>query len=161
MILSLIAAADEGNCIGGENRLLWDLPDDLKRFRALTKGKSVIMGRKTYDSIGRPLPHRRNIVITSRADWGRDGVEVVHSLADAINLVRGESEVFIIGGGMLYQEALDYAQRIYLTRVHAALEGDAYFPIIDLAVWKEVRREEHPADAAHEYAFTYIDYERV
>ncbi|MEQ1849268.1 MAG: dihydrofolate reductase [Candidatus Peribacteraceae bacterium] len=161
MILSLIAAADEGNCIGGENRLLWDLPDDLKRFRTITKGKPVIMGRKTYDSIGRPLPHRRNIVMTKRSDWERDGVEVVHSLADAIDLVRDEPEAFIIGGGSLYRDGMDYAQRIYLTRVHVTLEGDTYFPVIDPTVWKEVRREEHAADAAHQYAFTYIDYERV
>jgi dihydrofolate reductase len=162
MILSMIAAADEGNCIGGDNRLLWDLPDDLKRFRALTKGKPVIMGRKTYDSIGHALPHRRNIVITHRKDWIRDDAEVVYSFADALDLVRAEPDVFLIGGGSIYKEGMDYATRIYLTRVHTTVEGgDTYFPEIDETIWKEVHREEHANDDAHEHAFTFIEYERV
>lgn len=160
-MISLIAAADENNCIGGGNRLLWDLPDDLKRFRALTKGKPVIMGRRTYDSIGRPLPHRRNIVLTSRPDWTRPDIDVVFSFAEAIDLVRDEPEAFIIGGGSLYKEGMDYAHKIYLTRVHATYEGDTYFPAIDPTIWKEVKREEHAADDLHAAPFTYIDYERI
>jgi len=160
MILSLIAAADENNCIGGGNRLLWHLPDDLKRFRALTTGKAVIMGRRTFDSIGHALPDRRNIVITRRSDWHRDDVEIVYSFESAIEAVRGEPEAFLIGGGSIYKEGMDYARHIYLTRVHAAFKGDTFFPEIDLNLWHEVKREGHAVDEKHDHAFTYIDYER-
>lgn len=161
MILSLIAAADENNCIGKGNRLPWRLPDDLKRFKAITQGKPVIMGRRTFDSIGYALPDRRNIVLTRRTDWIRPDVEVVHTFAEAIDRVREEEEAFVIGGGSIYEEAMGIAHRIYFTRVHGTFDGDTHFPNIDPKIWKEVKRETHPQDDKHPYAFTFIDYERV
>lgn len=160
MILSLIVAADEKNCIGGQNRLLWSLPDDMKRFRALTEKHAIIMGRKTFQSIGRPLPKRRNIVITRSDDWKAEGVEVVHSLDEALELCSGEKEVFVIGGGEIYKAAMSKANRIYLTRVHGTFEGDVFFPAIDLNQWKEVKKEGHGQDEKHQCAFTFIDYVR-
>lgn len=160
MLISLIVAADEKNCIGGQNKLLWSLPDDLKRFRSLTEKHAIVMGRKTYESIGRPLPKRRNIVITRSDDWSAERVEVVHSLDEALELCEGEKEVFLIGGGEIYSQAIGKADRIYLTRVHGTFEGDVFFPTIDLNQWKEVRKEAHGKDERHEYAFTFIDYER-
>lgn len=163
MIISIIVAADEGNVIGGGNKLLWSLPDDLKRFRALTKGHPVIMGRKTYESIGHPLPARRNIIVSRSMKSVPEGCEVVRSTEEAIAIF-GDSpeEVFIIGGGEIYQEAMEkyLADRIYLTRVHGHFEGDAYFPGIDPTEWQEVCREEHAKDERHPFSFTFIDYER-
>ena len=163
MMLSLIVAADEGNVIGGQNRLLWRLPDDLAHFRGLTRGHAIIMGRKTYASIGRVLPERRNIIITRQASVTVPGAEVVHSLEEALTLAAStdDEEVFIIGGGEIYRQALPLAERIYLTRVHARMEGDIVFPELRKGEWREVSREEHPADASHEYAFTFLVYERV
>jgi len=161
MTLSIIAAADEKNCIGGGNRLLWHLPDDMQHFREITKGKPVIMGRRTFDSIGYALPDRRNIVLTRRGDWVRPGVEAVLSFADAVDRVRDEPEAFIIGGESIYREAMDIAQKIYLTRVHGTFQGDTYFPEIDSAKWKEIRREHHPQDVKHSHAFTFLEYERI
>ncbi len=163
MILSLIVAADKGNVIGNNGAIPWSLPDDQKRFRALTKGKPVIMGRKTFDAIGRVLPDRRNIVVT-RANvlpTGHAGYEVASSLDSAISLAEADAEeVFVIGGGQIYSEAMEAADKIYLTRVHGTHEGDAFFPAIDPSQWREVKREEHLADAKHAVPFTFIDYER-
>ncbi len=160
MVLSLIVAASENNVIGAHNRLPWHLPDDLKRFRTLTKGHTVIMGRKTYESIGRPLPERRNIVISRRKDFVADGCIVSDSLDSAIAQA-GAGDIFVIGGGEIYRAAMAVADRIVLTRVHATIEGDAFFPEISLSEWKEVSREEHPKDDRHPYAFTFILYERL
>lgn len=158
MNVSIIVAADENNVIGGHNQLLWKLPDELKRFRTLTKGHTIIMGRKTHESIGRPLPDRRNIVI-SRSDDVPEGCELAHSLEEALKLA-GSGEVFIIGGGEIYKQALEkgLVDKIYFTRVHGTFDGDVFFPAIDEAQWKEVQREEHGKDADHPFSFTYIDY---
>ena len=163
MIVSLIAAADEGNVIGGGNKLLWKLPGDMKRFRELTKGHPVIMGRKTFESIGHALLKRRNIVISKSLTSHPEGCELVHSLEEAIALFQdSKDEIFIIGGGEVYREAMekDLVDRIYLTRVRGRFEGDTTFPDIDLLQWKEIRREEHVKDALHPFSFIYIDYER-
>lgn len=161
MILSLIVAADLNNVIGAGNKLLWNLPDDMKHFRELTSGHPVIMGRKTYESIGRPLPKRRNIVISRQKDLAIDGCDVVDSLERAIELVKDDptSEAFIIGGGEIYRQAMDRADRIYLTRVHGEFTGDTFFPEIDPKEWKEVEREEHTKDDSHEYAFEFQRYD--
>ncbi len=169
MTISLIVAASENNVIGRRNALPWHLPDDLKHFRDLTKGKTVIMGRKTYESIGKPLPNRRNIVI-STTKKSIPGCEVFSSLGDAFMRLHDEKEqgeVFIIGGVRIFQEAFmeilsEFSvHRIYLTRVHATVQGDVVFPEINWRRWKEVSAEKHAKDAKHEYAFTFLTYEHV
>lgn len=163
MILSLIVAADERNVIGKANTLPWRLSDDLKNFRAVTQGKVVIMGRKTYDSIGRPLPKRRNMVISRQADLKIEGCEVFPSLDAALAAVTpaDPEEVFVIGGGQLYAEALPKTDRLYFTRVHTSVDGgEASFPQVDFSLWHEVSREEHPANTENEFPSTFYVYER-
>jgi dihydrofolate reductase len=161
MPLSLIAAVSENGVIGKGGKLPWDLPADLQRFRELTKDHPVIMGRKTYESIGKPLPHRSNIVIT-RQEVNIPGCTVVHSFKEAIQASEASeaNEAFIIGGAEIYRAALPFAHRIYLTRVHVNVEGDAFFPEVDFSQWREVSRERHEADAEHAYPFTFLVYER-
>lgn len=163
MIISMIVAADENNCIGAGNKLLWNLPDDMKHFRELTKGHPVIMGRKTHESIGRVLPGRRNIVISRSNDLKIDGCDVVDSLESAIDSVKDDptGEMFIIGGGEIYRQAIDRADRIYLTRVYGAFTGDTFFPEIDEKKWKEISREEHSADDRNEYSFAFSKYTKL
>jgi dihydrofolate reductase len=158
--ISLIVAMSENRVIGRQGRLPWRLPDDLKRFKELTTGHTVIMGRKTFESIGRPLPQRRNIVASRNPDWAAEGVEIAHSLDEALVRTAGEAEVFIIGGEQLYRAALPRADRIYLTRVLACIEGDAFFPSFQNTQWTLAQRLEHPADERHEYAMTFEAYER-
>ena len=141
MRLSIIVAAAENNVIGHNNALIWRLSADLKHFKALTTGHAVIMGRKTYESIGKALPNRRNIVISSNPA-----------------LVQEETEAFIIGGGSIYAELWNRADRLYLTRVHANPEGETVIPAVQDKEWKETKREAHAADEKNEYAYTFIDY---
>lgn len=159
MIIILIAAASENNVIGNKGRIPWDLPDDVKHFRSLTEGHPIIMGRKTFESLGRPLSNRRNIVIT-RQNVLFKGCEIVHSLEEALKQCQGESEVYIIGGGEIYHEALSKADRIELTRVHTQIDGDAFFPEIDDSYWRLMKEEPHPVDPRHEYAFTFQRWDR-
>ena len=163
MVLSLIVAADEHNVIGAGNKLLWSLPDDMKHFRELTRGHPVIMGRKTHESIGRVLPGRRNIVISRRKDLNIEGCDVVDSLDSAIELIKDDpsGEVFVIGGGEIYLQAMEKADRIYLTRVHGAFVGDTSFPKIDDKKWREVSRDEHPEDETHEFALSFLTFEKI
>lgn len=165
MTISLIAALTRNRVIGKNNDLPWHLPDDMKYFMNTTKGHHVIMGRKNYESIPpqyRPLPERINIIITRQADFNAPGCTVVHSLEQALHTARvaGEKEAFVIGGAQIYKEALPYAHRLYLTEIQTELEGDTYFPDIDLSDWKEVSRQHHPADNRHKYAFDFVIYER-
>ena len=160
MKIILIAAAAENNVIGQGGKIPWDLPDDLKHFRKLTEGHAVIMGRKTLDSLGKPLPKRRNIVIT-HADHIFGGCEVVHSLGEALKICKSESELWIIGGGEIYREALTKADRIELTRVHATVKGDAFFPEVDWSNWQLTRENRHESNENHAYAFTFQTYERI
>ncbi len=162
MIISLIVAADENNLIGGGNKLLWHLPDDMKRFRELTDGHPVIMGRKTYESIGKALPNRRNIIISRQEDYKIAGCDVVDSLDRAYKLIENDpsDEAFVIGGGEIYRQAMDHADRIYLTRVHSEFIGDTFFPELDLRLWVETDRKEHPVDDQHQYSFTFLTYEQ-
>ncbi len=167
MIVSLIAAASENNVIGVHGVLPWKLPADLKRFKELTSGHPIIMGRKTYESIGRPLPNRRNIVVTHRKDLQIEGYDVVASMKEALRLASSfqlpasSSEIFVIGGGEIYRQALPLAHRIYLTRVHASIEGDTFFPEVPMDEWREVSREEYSADSDNQYPFTFLLYERT
>jgi len=165
MIISLIVAASTNNVIGKDNKLLWHLPNDMKFFRNTTWGMPVIMGRKTYDALaGEPLPGRFNFVITRNRDWdpGNEKVKVVGSLASAVEAA-GETdarEVFVIGGGEIYQQSMSIADRIYLTRVHAVVEGDAYFPVIDEALWQLTSNLDLPVDEKHAYAYSFQVWER-
>jgi dihydrofolate reductase len=156
-LVSLVAALARNRVIGAGNRLPWHLPEDLKRFKRLTLGAPVIMGRKTYVSImeqvGKPLPGRRNVVVTRQAGARWDGCEVVHSLAEALAAAGGAPEVFVIGGAELYAQALPLGDRMYLTLLDADYEGDARFPAFDSSDWREVARE--PGDG-----FAFVTYER-
>jgi len=157
--VSAIVAAAENNAIGKDNQLLWHLPNDLRFFKRTTTGHTIIMGRKTYESVGKPLPNRRNIIVTRQAGYTADGAEVVHSLAAALESCAGEEEVFVVGGAEIYQQALPVVNRIYLTRVHAALPGDSFFPQLDQQSWRLVSADHHPADDRHAYSYTFEIYE--
>lgn len=163
MRVSLIAAVAENGTIGRDGRLPWHLPDDLKRFRALTTGHHVIMGRRTFESIGRPLPQRTNLVISRDPSLRIDGAHVLPTLETAIEHARaaGESEAFVIGGAAIYALALPVADRIYLTRVAARVGGDAFFPPIDQAEWVEFASEPHAADDRHAHPFELLVLDRV
>ncbi len=152
---------DQRGLIGRAGGLPWRLPDDLKRFKALTVGKTVIMGRKTYDSIGRALPDRRNIVITRAAEFAAAGAEIAGSLEAALALCREDQNVMIIGGAEIYRIALPLADRIELTRIEAVVAGDVFFPLLASWEWREVAREAHPADARHLLPMSFVTLERL
>ena len=164
--LALIVAAAENGVIGRNNALPWHLPGDMQYFRRVTMGKPVIMGRRTYDSIGKPLPGRTNIVITRSDSFTAEGVKVVHSLdeawqlADDVALIDGAGEAVVMGGAEIYREALPRAARLYLTRVHAEVPGDVYLPDIDFSTWREVSRERVAAVEPNPYDYSLIVYER-
>ena len=160
MTISLIVAASRNNIIGSGGDLPWHLPDDLKNFKRLTTGKPIIMGRKTHESIGRPLPDRHNIVLTRDEHYVADGCDVVNTIDDAINLVAEADEIMVIGGGQVYAAFLPVARRIYLTRVHAEFDGDTVFPVLDDSEWQLVSTESHPGDAEHLHAFDFMVFER-
>lgn len=158
MIVSLIAALDRRRGIGKNNQLPWRLPADLKRFRQLTLGHHVIAGRKTYESIGKPLPGRTMIIVTRQADFQAANCEVAGSVTAALARAstRGEQEVFVIGGAEIYAQTLAQADRLYLTLVEAEVAADTFFPAFDEAAWQTVERTPHPADEKHAYAFTFV-----
>lgn len=162
MTISLVVAAAENNAIGRDNKLLWHLPNDLKYFKNLTWAFPVIMGRKTFESFGKPLPGRRNIVITSQSSFSSNGVRYVGSLEEAVMEAQHSDvrEIFVIGGGQIYREAMDVASRIYITRVHASPEGDTFFPKIDEQKWALVKAEDHSADEKHQYPYSFQLWER-
>ena len=158
--LTIIVAAGENNAIGKDNDLIWHLSDDLKRFKKLTNGHHIIMGRKTFESFPKPLPNRIHIVITRQKDYqAPDGVIIVNNLEDAIDAARKDQQPFIIGGGEIYKQSMNLADKIELTRVHETFEGaDTFFPEIDETIWKEIARTTHDADEKHEHAFSFITY---
>lgn len=158
--VSAIVAAAENNAIGKDNQLLWHLPNDLRFFKRTTTGHTIIMGRKTYESVGKPLPNRRNIIVTRQTEYAAEGAEVVHSLMAALERCAGEEEVFVVGGAEIYQQALPILNRIYLTRVHVALPGDSFFPELDEQAWRLMAKDSHPADDRHAYGYTFEVYER-
>ena len=158
MIISLVAAAGNNNVIGGNNKLLWRMPTDMKFFMNLTMNHSVIMGRKTYESFGKPLKNRRNIIITRDIGYSVPGCEVVHSLQQAIDLVKGENEVFIIGGAEIYRQSINIADKIYLTRIYGDFEGDSYFPDINQEKWVQSRISKHSSDEKNPYPFAFLEY---
>jgi dihydrofolate reductase len=162
MIISLIVAMDEERGIGRQNALPWKLSDDLKRFKALTMGHTLILGRKTYHAIGRPLPGRMIIILTRNPDYAIDGCRIARTLHQALELAAadGENEVFIGGGGEVFAQALPHTDRIYLTQVHASLECDVFFPQLVLNEWIEVERSFHPANDKNQYPSTFYVLER-
>ncbi|HVI51075.1 MAG TPA: dihydrofolate reductase [Candidatus Sulfotelmatobacter sp.] len=157
-MISMIVAVAANGTIGKDNKMPWHLSEDLKYFKRVTMGKPVVMGRKTYESIGKPLPGRPNVVITRDPHWSVDGVEITHSVADALALAErlaGGGEVMVIGGGEIFNAAAARAQRLYYTEIKAAYDGDAFFPKPDPALWREVSRDEH--DGEPPYAFLILD----
>lgn len=161
-MVNLIVAVANNDVIGSKNDLPWYLPADLKHFKELTTGHTVVMGRKTFESIvqrlGHPLPNRRNIVITRQTDFIHDGVEVVHRVDDIKKL--NDTDIFIIGGAEIYAQTLDIADKLYVTEVKADIEGDTYFPVIDPTVWREVSREAHIKDEHNNYDLDFVVYQR-
>jgi dihydrofolate reductase len=159
--VSLVAAVAPGGVIGAAGGLPWRLPEDLRRFRELTAGHAVVMGRRTWDSLPdrfRPLPGRRNVVVTRNAGWSRDGAERAGSLEEALALLGGEAQVFVIGGGELYAAAIDRADELRLTEIGAEHDGDTFFPSWERDVFEEVSREEHVSETGMPFAF--VTYER-
>ena len=159
-MLTIIAAAAENNALGKDNQLVWHLPDDFKRFKKLTSGHHILMGRKTFDSFPKPLHNRTHVVITRQDNFMKEGIFVVNSLERAIELSADDPQPFVIGGGEIYKMAMKLADRIELTRVHGTFEADTFFPEIDENQWKLVSEEFHDKDEKHNYAFTYLTYER-
>lgn len=158
-MLSIIVAVAENGIIGDKNALLWNIKEDMRRFRTTTTGHPVVMGRKTFESIGRPLPKRTNVVIT-RGDCEFEGCEMVHSLEEALAKFSQDEEIFIIGGAQIYSQALPLADKLYLTIVHRNYEGDTSFPEIDMSEWRELCREEFERGEEYDGAFSFIDLER-
>jgi dihydrofolate reductase len=161
MNLAIIVATDEQGLIGRDNDLPWRLSADLQYFRRITMGKPIIMGRNTHESIGRPLPGRQNIVISSQADYQAQGCDVVHSLDEALALCQDQQEVMVMGGASLYRQTLPLVDTLYLTLVHAQLEGDTWFPDWQTDEWQLVSREDHPADDKNEFDYSFIQYQRL
>jgi dihydrofolate reductase len=170
--LSIIVAMANNSAIGKDNQLLWHLPEDLQYFKRTTMGKPIVMGRKTFESIGRALPGRLNIVITRQTDWQHEGVKVAHTIEDALKLAEAQSiidgmdEVMVIGGAEIYKTALPVADKLYITRVDAEIDGDAFFPEVDNSVWQETSRESFSADDSalktnnYDYAFCVLEHKK-
>jgi dihydrofolate reductase len=159
--LSIVVAMAQNRVIGVNNTLPWRLPNDLKRFRRITTGHPIIMGRKNFESIGKPLPDRTNIVVTRDRHYTAAGCIVVHSLAQALAAARPATDVFVIGGAQIYEQALPAAKRMHLTLVHADVAGDTRFPELDWNVWRIVEREDHGVDDRHAYAYSFLTMERT
>jgi dihydrofolate reductase len=159
MTISIIVAIGENNAIGKNNQLLWHMPADLKHFKNITAGHSIIMGRKTFDSVGKPLPNRRNIVVT-RQNITIPGCEVVKSIDEGIALCEGEDEVFIGGGAEIYRQAMDKTNRIYLTIIHKMFDADTFFPEIDFTKWIETEHEDYQSDDKNKFPYSFITLER-
>jgi dihydrofolate reductase len=161
MNLSIIVALSENNVVGANNQLPWHLSADLKRLKALTMGHHLIMGRKTYESIGRPLPGRKNVIITRNKNYKAEGCIVVTSLKEGLEVAKKDSEAFIFGGGEVFKEALPRVTKIYMTRIHQSFNGDTYFPHLDRREWHEVSREDHQPDEVNKYSYSFITYEKI
>ena len=161
MKISIVVAMGANGVIGRDNQLPWHLPADLRHFKQTTMGKPILMGRKTYESIGRPLPGRTNIVITRDAGYTADGCVVVHSIEAAMQAVREQEEIMVIGGAEFYRQVLPYADTIYLTRIHEDFEGDTFFPELTAAEWREVERTDCEPDAKNPHRYSFLRLDRV
>lgn len=158
----MIAAIGKNNALGKDNDLIWHLPDDFKRFKQLTTGHKIIMGRKTFESFPKPLPNRAHIIITRDRNYSLDlpSCTVVHSMEEALNLVHNDPLSYIIGGGEIYDLAMPHADVLEITRVHESFDADTYFPEIDKKIWKLIKEEFHSSDERHNYNFTYLTYQK-
>lgn len=161
-MLSIIVAVAENNIIGKNNGLIWHLPEDLKRFKQLTTGKTIIMGRKTFESLGRLLPNRKHVVLTkdSKLEIEDEMLEVVHDIKELDKYIQSEEECFVIGGGVIYQLLLPVCQKLYITKIQKSFEGDTYFPKINLDEWEIVQQEKGRKDEKNPYDYEFIDYIR-
>lgn len=160
-VVTLVAAIAENGVIGSGNRVPWHLPADLKRFKALTMGKPMLMGRRTFESIGKPLPGRRNLVLTRTSGFPAPGIEIVRGIEEALAICADAPELMVIGGAEVYRLCLPHARRMHLTRVHAPVVGDTRFPNCDWNEWRRVERSTHPADDKNAYAMTFLTLERT
>ena len=161
-MITLIVAMGKNREIGKENQLLWHLPKDLKHFKELTSGHPIIMGRKTYESIGKPLPNRTNIVISRKNDWFEEGILIVGSIKEAVKFAKKiDEEVFVLGGGNIYEQTIDFADKLEVTLVDAVLDADTFFPKINEKVWQKTNEERHQKDEKNEFDFCFQTYERV
>ena len=162
-MLSIIVAKAKNNIIGKDNKLLWNLPEDLKHFKELTTGHTMIMGRKTFQSLGRVLPNRKHIIFSQNPDFKVDdeNVEVVHSLLQIQNLIEGKEEVFVIGGAMIYNFLMPYVKKMYVTEIEKEFDGDTFFPVIDNNIWKETSREKGIKNEKNNLDYYFVTYERV
>ncbi|HKL35955.1 MAG TPA: dihydrofolate reductase [Salegentibacter sp.] len=159
-MITMIAAAAENNALGKDQDLVWHLPDDFKRFKKLTTGHHIIMGRKTFETFPKPLPNRTHIVITRKDNYLKKDAIITSSLEKALEFAKNDEQPFIIGGGEIYELGMDVADKIELTRVHGTFEADTFFPEIDEDKWELVAEDFHPKDEKHDYAFTYLTYVR-
>ena len=160
-VISHLVAMANNRVIGVNNDLPWSLPEDLKHFKEYTLNKPIVMGRKTFESMPRALPNRTNIIITRQSDYQAENITVCSSLSEALTIAKDDPRPFIIGGGEIYDQSMSIADEIELTRVHADFDADTFFPEINPHQWKEVWREEHPADEKHAYAFTFLRYQKI
>ena len=158
--LTIIAAVSINNVIGNNNKLIWKLSNDLKRFKNLTINHSVIMGRKTFESLPNPLPDRNNIVITRDTNYSKQNIQVCSSIENAINLTKTDTQPFIIGGGEIYTQTINIVDRIELTRVHEEFDGDAYFPEIPLDIFELINEENYNSDLENEFDYSYLTYKK-
>ncbi len=161
MNITLIAAMAKNRVIGKDNQLIWHFPNDLKHFKTLTSGHHIIMGRKTFESVGKPLPKRTNIIITRQEGYSVEGCLVAHSIEEALSLVKNDEQPFIVGGAEVYKQALEVAQTIELTLIHSDYEGDSYFPEFDSSEWKLARGEKKEADAKHIHPYEFLTYKKL
>ena len=162
-MITIIAAIGNNNELGKGNDLIWYLPADLKRFKKRTTGHTIIMGRNTFESIGKPLPNRRTIIITRNTSYQKEGCEVVHSLEDAIELIASQEDAFIIGGAQIYKEAMEknVVDQLDITKVHQDFDADVFFPAIDSMVWEEVSRENFSPDEKNLFTYSFINYKKT
>ena len=161
-MITVIAAIATNNALGKDNDLIWHLPADLKRFKKVTTGHYIVMGRNTFESIGRPLPNRTTIIITRNKNYFKEGCLIAHSLEEAIELVENDDAVFIIGGAQIYKEAIekDLVNQLDITRVHKEFEADVFFPEIDLNIWKETSREDFKADEKNKFDYSFLSFQK-
>jgi dihydrofolate reductase len=162
-MITIIAAIAKNNALGKDNDLIWRLPADLKRFKKVTSGHHILMGRNTFESIGKPLPNRTSVIITRNNTYFKEGCLIANSIEEAIELAKEEEHVFIIGGAQIYQQAIerDLVDQLDITLVHQEFEADVFFPDIDKKIWKEVSREDFKADEKNKYDFSFISYQKI
>jgi dihydrofolate reductase len=162
-MITVIAAIAKNNALGKDNDLIWHLPADLKRFKKVTTGHYILMGRNTYESIGKPLPNRTTIIITRNKSYFKEGCLIANSLEEAIEMAKAEAQIFIIGGAQIYTETIakDLAEQLDITLVHNNFEADVYFPNIDTKIWKEVARQDFKADEKNEHDYSFISYQKI